>query len=415
MADQTREALTSIVDTLASRRRMLGGLVGGTVAGLLGWQESDADRKRRKTGRDKRHHQQDNTPRVNAQGNSNDSPATLRVMTRNIYFGTDLAPVFAVKTFEELLDAVADIFALVEATNFPERAKVLAKEIATFNPHLVGLQEVAQWRSQFPADSVSHPDDQPNANTVEYDFLAILLEELAQRGKSYEAVAIVQNTDAEAPRIGPTGLEDIRFTDRDVILARTDLPASRFEVTDTQSDNFDATFTLDSDVLGLIPIPRGWTAVDATLDGRAVRVVSTHLEPLAPNLQVAQGNELLAGPLDTEMPVVLVGDLNSAADSSGPVPPGNDTLTYANLLAAGFVDAAAGKNVKKPDLTCCQDADLANRNSNLTVRIDFVLTRGDLVASAVKVIGDKRGDKTSSGLWPSDHAGVTAVLHLKQS
>jgi endonuclease/exonuclease/phosphatase family metal-dependent hydrolase len=111
---------------------------------------------------------------------------------------------------------------------------------------------------------------------------------------------------------------------------------------------------------------------------------------------------------------VLVGDLNSAADSSGPVPPGNDTPTYANLLAAGFVDAAAGKNVKKPDLTCCQDADLANRNSNLTVRIDFVLTRGDLVASAVKVIGDKRGDKTPTGLWPSDHAGVTAILHLKK-
>jgi endonuclease/exonuclease/phosphatase family metal-dependent hydrolase len=414
MADQTREAFTSIVDSLASRRRILGGLVGGTVAGLLGWQESDADRKRRKTGRNGRRNQRDNNPRVNAQGKSNDSPATLKVMTRNIYFGTDLAPVFAVESFEELLDAVADIFALVEATNFPERAKVLAKEIATFNPHLVGLQEVAQWRSQFPADSVSHPDDQPNANTVEYDFLAILLEELAQRGKSYEAVAIVENTDAEAPRLGPTGLEDIRFTDRDVILARTDLPASRFEVTDTQSDNFDATFTLDSDVLGLIPIPRGWTAVDATLDGRAVRVVSTHLEPLHPGIHVAQGNELLAGPLNTELPVVLLGDLNSAADSIGPVPPRWDTPTYANLLAAGFIDAAAGKKGKKQDLTCCQDADVANESSNLSVRIDFVLSRGGFESSAVKVVGNKQGDKTPSGLWPSDHAGVTAILHLKK-
>ncbi len=407
MVDPTRETLTSIIDSVASRRRILGGLVGGTVAGLLGWQESDAARKRRKTGRDKRHHQQDNNPRVNAQGKSDDSPATLRVMTRNIYFGTDLAPVFAVESFEDLLDAVADIFALVEATNFPERAKALAKEIATFNPHLVGLQEVALWRSG-PADF----NPTPNAETVEYDFLAILLEELAQRGKSYEAVAIVENTDAEAPRLGPTGLEDIRFTDRDVILARTDLPASRFEVTATQSDNFANPLTLEIEELGLvIPIPRGWTAVDATLDGRAVRVVNTHLEPLDPDLQVAQGNELLAGPLDTEMPVVLVGDLNSAADSIGPVPPGNDTPTYANLLAAGFVDAAAGK---KPGFTCCQDTDLANAASNLTVRIDFVLTRGGFAASAVKVVGDKRGDKTPSGLWPSDHAGVTAILHLKK-
>ena len=410
MDDQTRQTLTSIVDSVASRRSMVGGLVGGTVAGLLGWQESDAAKKRKKTGRDRRRNQHDNEPRVSAQGKSNDSPATLRVMTRNIYFGTDLSPVFAVESFEELLDAVADIFALVEATNFPERAKVLAKEIATFNPHLVGLQEVALWRSG-PADF----NPTPNAETVEYDFLAILLEELAQRGKSYEAVATIQNTDAEAPRIGPTGLEDIRFTDRDVILARTDLPATSFAVTDTQSDNFDATFTLDSDVLGLIPIPRGWTAVDATLDGRAVRVVNTHLEPLHPGIQVAQGNELLAGPLDTDLPVVLVGDLNSAAESIGPVPPGNDTPTYANLLAAGFVDAAAGKKGKKQDLTCCQDVDLANTTSNLTLRIDFVLTRGGFTASAVKVVGDKQGDKTPSGLWPSDHAGVTAVLHLKKS
>jgi endonuclease/exonuclease/phosphatase family metal-dependent hydrolase len=313
---------------------------------------------------------------------------------------------------------VARVFALVEATNFPERAKALAKEIATFNPHLVGLQEVALWRSQFPADSVSHPDDQPNANTVEYDFLAILLEELAQHGKSYEAVATVQNADAELPRVGPTGLEDIRFTDYDVILARTDLPATSFAVTDTQSANFDATLTIETGSLGLIPIPRGWTAVDVTLDGRAVRVVNTHLDGLHPGIQVAQGNELLAGPLDTELPVVLVGDLNSAAESSGPVPPGNDTPTYANLLAAGFVDAAVGKKGskgKKPGFTCCQDTDLANDTSSLTMRIDFVLMRGGFAASAVKVIGDKRGDKTPSGLWPADHAGVTAVLHLEKS
>jgi endonuclease/exonuclease/phosphatase family metal-dependent hydrolase len=338
-------------------------------------------------------------------------------MTRNLYFGADLGPVFAVNNGGELVAAVTQVFTTVEATNFPERAVALAKEIATFNPHLVGLQEVVLWRSQVPADSTSDPGAQPNAETVEYDLLAILLKELAQRGKSYKAVATVQNADAEAPGIGPTGLRDIRFTDRDVILARTDLPVERFAVTDTQADNFDATLTLDNAVLGPIPIPRGWTAIDATLDGRAVRVVNTHLEPLHPGIQVAQGDELLAGPLDTELPVVLLGDLNSAADSIGPVPPERDTPTYANLLAAGFVDAAAGKKGqkdKKSGFTCCQDTDLTNTTSNLTERIDFVLTRGGFAASAVKVIGDKRGDKTRSGLWPSDHAGVTAILHLKK-
>ncbi len=85
---------------------------------------------------------------------------------------------------------------MVQATDFPARAKVLADEIAAVAPHVVGLQEVEVWRSQTPSDFRPHP----NATTVEYDFLALLLYVLAQRGKSYEAVATIQDADAEAPR-----------------------------------------------------------------------------------------------------------------------------------------------------------------------------------------------------------------------
>ena len=48
----------------------------------------------------------------------------------------------------------------------------------------------------------------------------------------------------------------------------------------------------------------------------------------------------------------------------------------------------SGKKGKKPDLTCCQDADLMNKTSNLSRRIDFVLTRGGFKAAAVKVVGN---------------------------
>ncbi|MFS4096321.1 hypothetical protein [Streptomyces sp. AF1A] len=35
-----------------------------------------------------------------------------------------------------------------------------------------------------------------------------------------------------------------------------------------------------------------------------------------------------------------------------------------------------------------------------------------LSATVAKVIGDRPGDRTPSGLWPSDHAGVAASLRL---
>ncbi|KJY36300.1 endonuclease, partial [Streptomyces sp. NRRL S-444] len=128
----------------------------------------------------------------------------LRVMTRNLYLGADLAPVLAATTPQGLVAAVTAVWANVQATNFPERAEALADEIAASDPHLVGLQEAVLWRSQTPAGPGS-------ATHVEYDFLQILLDELSARGKHYKAVASVTvGSDFEAPRSTPSGLQDIR-------------------------------------------------------------------------------------------------------------------------------------------------------------------------------------------------------------
>jgi endonuclease/exonuclease/phosphatase family metal-dependent hydrolase len=298
---------------------------------------------------------------------------------------------------------------MVQATNFPERARALADEIAAAHPHLVGLQEVTLWRSRIPADTTPL-----NADHIEYDFLATLLAELADRGKAYAAVATVQNADAEAPGAtssSPTGLQDIRITDHDVIIARTDLPATVFSVAHPQSGKFAKQLSIPNPILGRIGIPRGWAAVDVSLHGDTIRVVSTHLEALHPDTQVAQGHELLTGPLNATLPTVLLGDLNSAAE--GGRPGVSDTPTYRNLLAAGFVDAWTTKRGNEAGFTWGQAEDLRNPTSTLTERIDFILTRGGLKASSVNRVGDDPADRTPSGLWPSDHAGVWAVLHLK--
>jgi hypothetical protein len=104
-------------------------------------------------------------------------------MTRNLYLGFDLAPLgtaVATNNIPQLLLAVKNAVDTLHATNFPERAQALAAEIAAKQPDLVGLQEVPLIRSQFPPDF----SPTPNAITVEFDYLQILLDALAAHGLS---------------------------------------------------------------------------------------------------------------------------------------------------------------------------------------------------------------------------------------
>lgn len=339
-------------------------------------------------------------------------PAPLRVMTRNLYLGADLTPVLAATSPQALVAAVTAVYANVQATDFPQRAEVLADEIAQSDPHLVGLQEAVLWRSQSPAGPGS-------ATHIEYDFLQILLDKLSTRGKHYAAVATVTvGGDFEAPRSTPAGLQDIRLTDRDVLLARTDLPAQVFSVANAQAATFQNHMPICRPVLGCPPnaplqVRRGWVAADATVHGHTTRVVTTHLEPASPTVQEAQTGELLAGPLNTAHPTVLLGDLNSAAGGVGAQPGSTATQTHNNLLAAGFTDAWTATRPGDPGFTCCQAPDLRNPTSSLTQRIDYVLFRGNITALTSNRVGDTPADRTPSGLWPSDHAGVRSVLQLR--
>src|SRR6266478_2073493 len=66
----------------------------------------------------------------------------LTVMTRNLDTGTDFGPIFSATTPFQLLTAVGAAYAEVQASNIPERAAGVAKEIEANQPDLVGLQEV---------------------------------------------------------------------------------------------------------------------------------------------------------------------------------------------------------------------------------------------------------------------------------
>jgi len=321
----------------------------------------------------------------------------IKVMTRNLYAGTDLAPLLSATSLPEFAFEVAQAFGRVQATDFPARAKVLAQEIQEADPHLIGLQEVALWRIGEPGvlDGSITP-----ATTVVYDFLASLQDELSNLGLHYSVVIVQNEFDAEGP--STLGL-DIRLTLRDVILAKANLPPDELTLSNANSANYITTLALPT-VAGDLTFTRGWTSVDATVNRRTFRFISTHLEAFSAYHRYMQSNELLSGPANTSLPVVLVGDLNSYPDETGPF------LAYANLIAAGFVDTWLQVNPTDPGYTFGNAADLLNPTPTMVTRIDHVLTRPGVEVFRSMIVGIDQDNRTPSGLWPSDHAGVVTTL-----
>ena len=277
------------------------------------------------------------------------------------------------------------------------RAKVLAKEIQDSDPDLIGLQEVALWRIGGPGalDGPVTP-----ATEVVYDFLASLQIELYNLGLQYSVVQVQSELDAEVP--SALGF-DIRLTQRDVILAKAGLPADELSLSNAKSANYATNLTILT-VAGPVKFTRGWTSVDATVNGRTFRFINTQLEGASAFHRFVQSNELLSGPANTGLSVVLAGDLNSYSGESGPF------LAYANLIRAGFVDTWTQANPSNPGFTCCNASDLLNPTPTLVIRVDHVLTRPSVGVFRSWIVGIDQDNRTPSGLWPSDHAGVVASL-----
>jgi hypothetical protein len=327
----------------------------------------------------------------------------VSIMTRNVYHGVDaeLDAVPAATGFADLLGKVAAVYAGYFARNFHERAAAIAAEAAASRPELIALQEAVLVRTQTPADGPESP-----ATEVALDFVQILLEALSARGLGYEVAVQSVNFDAELP--SAFGF-DVRHTDREVILARSDLKTADLKLSNAQGGNFTTNCQIETPALGTLTALRGWVSVDAKIRGKSFRLISTHLDtnclPFTSAIQVAQTNELLAGPAATELPVILAGDLNSPAGGSG--------ASYNQLIASGFADAAASAGLGGA-ATCCHDADLLNSEPQLTMRIDHILFRGNFAVEAAEIVGDEVADRTPSGLWPSDHAGLVARVRLPQ-
>lgn len=340
----------------------------------------------------------------------------ITVMTRNLYLGADLGPVLTATTVDEFLSAAQTALSQIARNNFPERAQAMAAEIVEKKPHLVAVQEVYN----FTFNGFNGP---PPFR----DHLQDLLFYLSAQGADYRVAAVVKNLDVQAP-VDVFG-DIVRVTDRDVILARGDVDTAVVSIPtglcikpSLDGCNFQVVASAVSPA-GPISIERGFVAVDANVGGTLVRFVDTHLEEreLVPSnlligkfLQAAQATELIAiltglqNPLGAKL--IVTGDINSApTDPTLPfiAPP------YKQFADAGYVDAWTLRPGHSPGLTCCQAADLLNPESSLIDRLDLTFFR-EMPSGKVKVnlVGNEETDKTPSGLWPSDHAGVVTRVEF---
>ena len=318
----------------------------------------------------------------------------MKVMTYNMYPGAELGEIFTAQSQFEVLLEVGEAYNDMLAGNVPERIAAIADQIEDGEPVLVGLQEVAVWRTGTAFD----PAD---ATDVKYDFLRILLDELSARQLHYVPIAIQTNLEAELPGfIGPNELIDIRYTDRLVILARTDLSESEFKLEQTDASNFQT--NLQVPVLGQpVTVLRGWTSADVKHRGKTYRFINSHLESYFEQVQLAQASELIQGPANSSLPVILAGDFNSDAAAGG--------TAYGMFISAGFNDVWNLMPNTATGYTWPLSAEVPNVIMSPTQRLDLILTRGPIIQSAIDVVGEDTGsDMTPSGFRPSDHAGLVA-------
>ena len=342
---------------------------------------------------------------------SNGSPSEITVMTRNLYLGANAFRILGIENPLEIPTAIGQIVQTIQATNFNARAQALAKEIDRVQPDLIGLQEVSLFRIQSPGDSTGQS---PTPATDPYlDYLKILMTKLENLGLDYEIVSSIENFDQEFPMLasddnGGTRIDDIRLTDRDVILKRSDI-----QTRDVQEVFFQAKIEIPFVGGSTISIPRSFSSVIATVHGRDYRFVNTHLETNentpSEMIQALQALEMIEILGHEPLPVVLVGDINSPPESSAIQP-------YHRLATAGFVDAWSKKFANNLGHTCCQSETLNNRESELDTRIDHIWVRlpyPNWRVNVVKIglLGANSEDMVRE-LWPSDHAGVFATLRI---
>jgi endonuclease/exonuclease/phosphatase family metal-dependent hydrolase len=360
-------------------------------------------------------------PGTDAKPKKQKKAVPVEVMTRNIYLGADLSPALNAQTAQEFIAANGAILREVDQTDFPRRSLGLAAEIDQHRPDLIGLQEVAWWRTApQPGGPAQGPDGQFTATTDKYNFLQILLDALSARGLDYEVAVEKVEFDFEAPadydndpNTGLVGGEiQGRLTMRDVILVNEDSKV-KAKLKNPQTGTYSSLFT--PTISGIeVPVTRGWTAGDVTVKKgkgkdqvkRKFRFVNTHFEAFddetqRPSIRAQQATEVVNGPAAKKRTIML-GDFNSNVPG---VQPG-DEQAFQVILDAGFKRRYSGS-----PLSCCVSDLFTAPPSEFDHQVDHVVSNMGKKAKLVR--STVTGLEQVGGIYNSDHAGLVSKLKVK--
>ena len=370
----------------------------------------------------------------------------IEVMTMNQYLGAPLTPIVTAGTLEDFNNAVIAALQSIAGNNFPERAEALAETVADKNPDLVGLQEVYSF------GCIPNPAGTPGGcflfDAAFNDHLTETLDRLSDLEADYYVAATVQNLTIPSAGFPFPGLPVfldfdaqpeffVTVIDRDVILARDDVPTSKvsFVCGRPSVDGCNYTvFATAPTLAGPIIQERGFVGVDATVNGKPYRFVSTHLELRVPGpgllallVQPFQATQLIASvnfpAPPPESQTLIVGDINSSPTDqifSNPFVPfpvhppylqlANNTDLFGNSLGVPYTDVWNQRPGNSEGFTCCQLADLSNPTSNHYERVDVIFSSSAPSKVKANALDDEPSDKTASRLWPSDHSAVIGEL-----
>lgn len=339
-----------------------------------------------------------------------DLRGSVKVMTWNVYVGANVDIVLNATDPLDLAQRVAAAYDTVQQTNFPERAIKIASIIKKHRPQLIGLQEISL---------IQRLDQTGSVVLEELDYLNILLNALAAQKLNYGLADIIHNADVTMPLLaGWNGtdpiIEYVRLRDSDVILVQRDVQFSN-----SIKGNYSAALPIPS--LG-ITIPRGYVSVEAQVSNRSYRFINTHLEAFTEQVRLPQAMELALVFSSETLPVILVGDFNTTDPTL--VNPFQDATYQFLTQTAGYEDSWIHNlwGNQGDGNTSPFQSDLRDPFANLYQRIDLIFV-GNYGSPAgihpigpvrAEVIGDEQRDRTPSGLWPSDHAGVFAQLHISE-
>lgn len=360
----------------------------------------------------------------------------IKVMSRNLYLGADVG--VALAKIPNMPAASQFMWEQVQQTDFSQRKMILADEIRSEAPDVIGIQEATIWYCKAHFWS---------SKTEVFNFTKELLNELdggyiiAEKdgveannpGYSIGPIPFLTKvTDAKTfqPLFGQN-TADCGFQIGDALLIKKSLKQYVIQVGNSE---YEAVYKV---VPTLMEIYRGYTWADITMQGANVRFVTTHLESLwdANKIPKAadQARQLVKDLSETKSPIVVIGDFNSdprdprpknfpnpgeQPTASNKCPAGSTTCNaYKVMKKAGFIDSGPdasdpstyswGMNalLTGPDSKRLKAAQTMGNKNGFSDRLDYIF-----VKNGIKVLSSRMIGQTPP--YGTDHAGVVTELNV---